>query len=151
MTLSNVAATIQADSLANFFRAKRPDLKLTPQIIKPILQNTGTPSTAQTSPALVIAAAWVLAEHLAEHRGRWATFGKLPEVIEHMTNTSADLARPGLANWSQNTPNTSSTETPAPCPAHPWAPARNCSPCYSEIKAGERPADAYGAKTYPNG
>lgn len=165
MALSHIAATIQADSLANFFRVKRPDLGLTQSVIMSILQGTAAPASSPSapgprrpapapasspdSPALIIAAAWILADHLAQHRGRWKTFGMLPEVITHLQEAADTLARPALAHWPTETAAGEATgATVATCPAHPWAPAKYCSPCYSEIKAGQRPATAYGAETY---
>lgn len=163
MALTHKAATIQADSLANFFRVKRPDLGLTQSVIMSILQGTTAPASSgsspgprrpapgpassSSSPALTIAAAWILADHLAQHRGRWKTFGMLPEVITHLQEAADTLARPALAPWPTETA-AATGATVATCPAHPWAPAKYCSPCYSEIKAGQRPATAYGAETY---
>lgn len=149
MALTHKAATIQADSLANFFRAKRPDLGLTQSVIMSILQGTTAQASSGSSPALTIAAAWLLADHLAQHRGRWKTFGMLPEVITHLQETADTLARPALAHWPTKTAAGETTgATVTTCPAHSWAPAQNCGPCYSEIKAGQRPATAYGATTY---
>lgn len=150
--MSNTTAAIQASNLETFFRIKRPDLKLTQTIITQQLQaiTTALPTDKSPAPAtdaLTIAAAWLLADHLARHRTPWHSFDQLPQTLEHLT--TQPVAPPtalATASTCQGNPIEAQGGSAGPCPAHPWQPLARCIACYSEIKAGHRPTDAYGVK-----
>lgn len=153
MPMSNTTAAIQASNLETFFRIKRPDLQLTQSTITQQLQaiTTALPSDKNPTPAtdaLTLAAAWLLADHLARHRTPWQNFTQLPEALEHLSNQPiAPPAALATASTTQGDSIEPQGATSGPCPAHPWQPLTHCSACYSEIKAGHRPRSAYGVRT----
>lgn len=152
MPMSNTTAAIQASNLETFFRIKRPDLNLTQttiaqqlQAITPALPTDKNPTPA--TDALTIAAAWLLADHLARRRTPWHSFDQLPHTLEHLTTQPiAPPAALATASTTQGDSLEAQGGSAGPCPAHPWQPLARCAACYSEIKAGHRHPDAYGVK-----
>ncbi|MFJ3032449.1 hypothetical protein ACIP5Z_09890 [Rothia terrae] len=131
MSLTQKALHIQASCLNSFFTARRPDLNLNQNIIASAIQST------PGRDAEVIAAAWSLADQLAQRTGDYQTFGKLPEFI---------LQQPQQAAAGETSAPAGSFE---PCPAHPWDYLTNCKACHGEIKAGDRRKEDYGQPTTP--